>query len=112
MVGVLSGGSFEPMDIVLTLAKVVAFFGLAVLLGRYAYPRFTLPFRSEGGKGFTFILMVAIAAGLMAVFGPDIAYLSVFIGLLGSLAAGMGTMRYSDTLNAERLSSTKRNDDA
>ena len=66
VVGVLSGGSFEPMDIAVTLAKVVAFFGLAVLLGRFAYPRFTLPFRSEGGKGFTFVLLVAIAAGLFA----------------------------------------------
>ena len=66
VVGVLSGGSFEPMNIVVTLAKVVAFFGLAVLLGRFAYPRFTLPFRSEGGKGFTFVLLVAIAAGLFA----------------------------------------------
>ena len=66
VVGVLSGGSFEPMDVVVTLAKVVSFFGLAVLLGQFAYPRFTLPFRSEGGKGFTFVLLVAIAAGLFA----------------------------------------------
>ena len=66
VIGVLSGGSFEPMDVAVTLAKVVAFFGLAVLLGRFAYPRFTLPFQSEGGKGFTFILFVAIAAGLFA----------------------------------------------
>ena len=66
VVGVLSGGSFEPMDIAVTLAKVVAFFGLAGLLGRFAYPRFTLPFRSEGGKGFTFVLLVALAAGLFA----------------------------------------------
>ncbi|MCH7531046.1 MAG: cation:proton antiporter [Gemmatimonadetes bacterium] len=66
VVGVLSGGSFEPMNVVVTLAKVVAFFGLAVLLGRFAYPRFTLPFRSKGGKGFTFVLLVAIAAGLFA----------------------------------------------
>ena len=66
VVGVLSGGSFEPLDIAVTLGKVVAFFGLAVLLGRFAYPHFTLPFRSEGGKGFTFVLLVAIAAGLFA----------------------------------------------
>ena len=31
VIGVLSGGSFEPMDVAVTLAKVVAFFGLAVL---------------------------------------------------------------------------------
>ena len=66
VVGVLAGGSFEPLDIAVTLGKVVAFFGLAVLLGRFAYPHFTLPFRSEGGKGFTFVLLVAIAAGLFA----------------------------------------------
>jgi Na+:H+ antiporter len=66
VVGVLAGGSFEPMDVVFTLAKVVAFFGVAVLVGRFAYPRFTLPFRGKGGKGFTFVLMVAIAAGLLA----------------------------------------------
>ena len=66
VVGVLSGGSFEPMAIAVTLAKVVAFFGLAALLGRFAYPHLTLPFRSKGGKGFTFVLLVAIAAGLFA----------------------------------------------
>ena len=66
VVGVLSGGSFEPMNIAVTLAKVVGFFGLAVLLGRFAYPQLTLPFRNEGGKGFTFVLFVAIAAGLFA----------------------------------------------
>ena len=66
LVGVLSGDSFEPMIIAVTLLKVVAFFGLAVALGRFAYPRFTLPFRTPGGKGFTFVLLVAIAAGLFA----------------------------------------------
>ncbi len=66
IIGVLSGGSFEPVNIALTLGKVVLFFGVAVLLGRYVYPRLTLPFRAEGGKGFTFVLFVAFAAGLFA----------------------------------------------
>ncbi len=66
IIGVLSGGSFEPVNIAITLGKVVLFFGVAVLLGRYVYPRLTLPFRSEGGKGFTFVLLVAFAAGLFA----------------------------------------------
>ncbi len=64
--GVLAGGSFEPMDVAVTLTKVAVFFGMAVLIGRFVYPRLTLPFRSEGGKGFTFVLLVAIAAGLVA----------------------------------------------
>ncbi len=66
IVGVLSGGTFEPLSIVVTLGKVVAFFGVAGVLGRYIYPRLSLPFRSEGGKGFTFVLLVAFAAGLFA----------------------------------------------
>ncbi len=66
IIGVLSGGSFEPINIVITLGKVVLFFGVAILLGRYVYPRLTLPFRAEGGKGFTFVLFVAFAAGLFA----------------------------------------------
>jgi Kef-type K+ transport system membrane component KefB/Trk K+ transport system NAD-binding subunit len=66
IIGVVSGGSFEPAAVGITLLKVVAFFALTFVLGRYVYPRLTLPFRSEGGKGFTFILAVAIAAGLFA----------------------------------------------
>jgi Kef-type K+ transport system membrane component KefB/Trk K+ transport system NAD-binding subunit len=66
LIGVLSGGSFQPMDIAVTLLKVVAFFAMAVLLGRFVYPRLTLPFRTEGGKGFTFVLLIAVAAGLFA----------------------------------------------
>ncbi len=66
VVGVLSGGTFEPLSIFITLGKVVGFFAVAVLLGRFVYPRLTLPFRSEGGKGFTFVLLMAIASGLFA----------------------------------------------
>ncbi|NIV49149.1 MAG: hypothetical protein GWN46_21255, partial [Gammaproteobacteria bacterium] len=41
-------------------------FGVAVVIGRFVYPRLGLPFRSEGGKGFTFVLLAAIAMGLFA----------------------------------------------
>ncbi len=66
IVGVLSGGGFEPLGTAVTIAKVLGFFGVAVLIGRYVYPRLTLPFRSEGGKGFTFVLLTAFAFGLFA----------------------------------------------
>ena len=66
VIGVLSGGEFEPINFVITLGKVVGFFAVAILLGRFVYPRLTLPFPSEGGKGFTFVLMTAIGAGLFA----------------------------------------------
>ncbi len=66
VIGVLSGGEFEPLSIVITLGKVIAFVTVAVLVGRFVYPRLTLPFRSEGGKGFTFVLVMALAFGLLA----------------------------------------------
>jgi Kef-type K+ transport system membrane component KefB len=66
IIGLLSGGSFEPLNIVISLGKVVFFLLVAVALGRYVYPRMSLPFRTEGGKGFTFVLVMAIALGLFA----------------------------------------------
>ncbi|MCP3915550.1 MAG: hypothetical protein GY711_08350, partial [bacterium] len=48
------------------LFKVLGFFGVAILVGRFIYPRLTLPFRAEGGKGFTFVLFSAFAMGLFA----------------------------------------------
>jgi len=66
IVGVLSGGSFEPMNIAITVGKVALFFCVAVVVGRVVYPRLGLPFRSEGGKGFTFVLLAAFAMGLFA----------------------------------------------
>ena len=66
IIGLLSGGTFEPISIVITLFKVVGFFAVSMTLGRYIYPRLTLPFRSKGGKGFTFVLLTAFAAGLFA----------------------------------------------
>ncbi|MDP6376069.1 MAG: cation:proton antiporter [Pseudomonadales bacterium] len=66
VIGVLSGGTFEPLDILVTLGKVIAFFAVALLVGRYLYPRLKLPFHSKGGKGFTFVLFTAIGAGLFA----------------------------------------------
>lgn len=66
LIGMLTGGTFEPITIAITVGKVAGFFGAALLVGRYIYPRLTLPFRSKGGKGFTFVLLMAFALGLLA----------------------------------------------
>ena len=66
VIGVLSGGEFEPMILLITIGKVLGFVTVAVIMGRYVYPRLSLPFRSEGGKGFTFVLVMALALGLFA----------------------------------------------
>ncbi len=66
VIGVLTGGTFEPIAIAITLGKVVGFFAVSLLLATFVYPRLSLPFRSAGGKGFTFVLLTALAAGLFA----------------------------------------------
>ncbi len=66
LIGVLAGGEFEPAILLVTLGKVLGFITVAVILGKYVYPRLSLPFRSEGGKGFTFVLVMALALGLFA----------------------------------------------
>ena len=66
VIGILSGGTFEPLTLVITLGKVIGFFAVSVILGSVVYPRLSLPFRSKGGKGFTFVLLTAIGAGLFA----------------------------------------------
>ncbi len=66
VIGLLTGGTFEPMAILVTLGKVVAFFAVCFGLATWVYPRLHLPFRSEGGKGFTFVLVTAFGAGLIA----------------------------------------------
>ena len=66
IIGVLSGGDFEVMNVAITLGKVLGFFAVALVIGRYVYPKLTLPSRSEGGKEFTFVLVMAFAAGLFA----------------------------------------------
>lgn len=66
IIGVLTDGTFEPVSIIISLAKVIGFFIVALFLGRWIYPRLTMPFRSKGGKGFTFVLLVAFAFGLFA----------------------------------------------
>ena len=82
VIGVLSGGEFEPLSVVITIGKVIGFVTVAVLVGRFVYPRLTLPFRSEGGKGFTFVLLMALAFGLFAeVIGLHI--------ILGAYLAGL-----------------------
>jgi Kef-type K+ transport system membrane component KefB/Trk K+ transport system NAD-binding subunit len=82
ILGLLSGGSFDPNSILLTLGKVILFFVVALALGRVVYPKLHLPFRSEGGKGFTFVLLMAIAMGLFAeVIGLHM--------ILGAYVAGL-----------------------
>ncbi len=59
-------GKFEPIAMMITMAKVVLFFGLVIAVGRWFYPLFSHPFRHREGKGFTFVLILGLTFGLFA----------------------------------------------
>ncbi len=66
VLGVVNSGSVDPMSILQTIGKVIFFFGVSISVGYYLYPYLKLPFHTRGGKGFTFVLVTALAAGIFA----------------------------------------------
>lgn len=66
LLGLLRDGSFDPMDLLTVSAKVIFFFSVSIAVGYWGYPLLKHPFRDRSGKGFTFVLVLALAAGLFA----------------------------------------------
>ncbi len=66
LLGFLQGEELSVAEMLLTTAKVGLFFGVSFLFGFYCYPWLKHPFRHPEGKGFTFILVLALGAGLFA----------------------------------------------
>lgn len=66
LLGVLRGEDLNGADMLLTMAKAGLFFVVAFLVGFYCYPWLKHPFRNPEGKGFTFILVLALGMGLFA----------------------------------------------
>jgi len=66
VLGVLTGGELDPVNVAIVIGKVILFFSVSMTVGYYVYPRLALPFHDRGGKGFTFILVLALSAGLFA----------------------------------------------
>ena len=66
LLSILKEGTFEPYSLLLVGAKSVLFFALMIAIGHWLYPLFKHPFRTRGGKGFTFLLMLGLACGLLA----------------------------------------------
>lgn len=66
VLGVIQGGPLDLEIVMITAAKVVLFFGVSLIVGLYVYPWLKHPFRNRHGEGFTFILVLALAAGLFA----------------------------------------------
>lgn len=78
----IKGESLHLLDVIIMFGKVFLFFMTAILVGYFLYPKFTYPFRNREGKGFTFILMLSLGAGLFAEF------LGLHI-ILGAYLAGL-----------------------
>ncbi|MFC1883436.1 cation:proton antiporter [Thermodesulfobacteriota bacterium] len=66
LLGPAKTGSFEIIPLLMVLAKVVAFFGITILIGQFILPRFTKNLTDQGGKAFTFAISAALLLGYIA----------------------------------------------
>ena len=81
-IGLMKNGSIDFLSCLILVGKTLLFFGVAFGLGCWLYPLFKHPFRNRKGKGFTFILIMALGLGLFAEF------LGLHI-ILGAYLAGL-----------------------
>ncbi len=54
------------LSLSLIVLKATLFFGVTIVVGYFLYPVFKRPFRGNRGKGFTFVLILALIFGLFA----------------------------------------------
>jgi Kef-type K+ transport system membrane component KefB len=69
-------GSIQLVELLLILLKVIAFFGLTILIGYFIMPKLTRRLTDSGGKTFTFAMLAAL---VMAYFA-DLAGLHHIMG--------------------------------
>lgn len=66
VIGVLQGQAVDLLQLAVVAGKILLFFAVSVSIGYYLYPRMTFPFHNKNGKGFTFVLVLGFAGGLLA----------------------------------------------
>jgi Kef-type K+ transport system membrane component KefB len=66
LLGPAKTGSFEIIPLLIVLSKVVAFFGVTILIGQFILPKFTKNLTDQGGKAFTFAISMALLLGYIA----------------------------------------------
>jgi Kef-type K+ transport system membrane component KefB len=69
-------GSVDVATVAVILVKVIAFFGVTILLGEFVVPRFTKYLTDKGGKAFTFAMVTALIMAYLA----ELAGLHIVIG--------------------------------
>ena len=76
LLGPAKTGTFEFIPLLVVLAKVVAFFGMTILVGQFLLPKFTKNLTDHGGKAFTFAISTALLLGYFA----ELAGLHIIMG--------------------------------
>jgi len=76
LLGLAKTGAIHFQAIALILFKVVAFFGLTIIIGHFVMPRFTRKLADHGGRAFTF----AMASALLMAYFAELAGLHLIIG--------------------------------
>jgi Kef-type K+ transport system membrane component KefB len=66
LTGLARTGTVEYGQMAIILVKIVAFFGVAGVIGYFLVPVLTRRLRDEEARGFTFALLIALAMGFMA----------------------------------------------
>ena len=64
--GIIQHGDVDAMALGWITLKVVLFFGGGLAIGYWVFPLFKHPFRNRDGHGFTFVLLLGLAYGLVA----------------------------------------------
>jgi Kef-type K+ transport system membrane component KefB len=76
LIGLVKTGTVQVASIAVVVLKVVAFFGVTILLGQFVLPRFTRRLHDREGKAFTF----AMASALLMAYLAELAGLHLIIG--------------------------------
>jgi len=76
LLGLTKTGSIQLSELLFILLKVMAFFGLTIVIGHFVMPKLTRHLTDSGGKAFTFAMLSAL---VMAYFA-DLAGLHHIMG--------------------------------
>lgn len=76
LLGLVQSGNVDLLSLIFIILKVVAFFGVTILVGEFILPRFTHKLHDREGKAFTFAMTCALAMAYLA----ELAGLHLIIG--------------------------------
>ncbi len=66
VLSIINGNGADPVVLMITFGKAILFLGAVVAIGHWVYPKLREPFQDRNGEVFTFLLILALAFGLIA----------------------------------------------